>query len=141
MQISRKHWRNENWFKFSEKVKNRDNYTCILCGRDSNEVILQIHHEIYIKGKLPWEYSLSDCRTLCKGCHAREHGLIEPDKGWSLLAIDDLGNLDGICERLNCGKKIRYEHLTYHPKWGYKNVGSTCIEHLTEQDKSLSVKS
>ena len=138
MKVSRKQWQNKSWFKFSERVKSRDNHTCIQCNRNSNEVILQVHHEIYIEGKLPWEYSLSDCRTLCKGCHAKEHGLIEPDKGWSLLAINDLGNLYGVCERLNCGKNIRYEHLTYHPKWGYKNVGSTCIEHLTKKDKSLS---
>ncbi|WP_156302274.1 hypothetical protein [Methylogaea oryzae] len=89
-------------------------------------------------GKAPWEYALSDCRTLCKGCHAKEHGLIEPDRGWTLLAIDDLGGLDGICERKGCGAEIRYAHTTYHPKWGYMIVGSTCIEHLTQEDRLLS---
>jgi hypothetical protein len=91
-----------------------------------------------VVGKEPWEYALSDCVTLCKGCHAREHGLIEPDRGWTLLAIDDLGSRDGVCERQGCGAEIRYEHLTYHPKWGYMVVGSTCIEHLTQEDRLLS---
>ncbi|MEW6991244.1 hypothetical protein AADZ91_11185 [Colwelliaceae bacterium 6441] len=89
---------------------------------------------------MPWEYAVSDCISLCKGCHAREHGLIEPNEGWSLLSIDDLGDLDGICERTNCGTPIRYEHQTYHPNWGYKIVGSTCIEHLTKKDQKLSGK-
>ncbi|MBC3766177.1 hypothetical protein [Neptunicella marina] len=56
------------------------------------------------------------------------------------MSIDDLGGLDGTCEREGCGKEIRYEHLTYHPDWGYKKVGSTCIEHLTQKDKKLSGK-
>lgn len=33
---------------------------------------------------------------------------------------------------------IRYEHIAYHPQWGYKTVGSTCIEFLTEEDKLKS---
>lgn len=29
-------------------------------------------------------------------------------------------------------------HTTYNPKWGYMVVGSTCIEHLTQEDRLLS---
>ncbi len=76
--------------------------------------------------------------TLCKGCHAREHGLIEPTYGWTLISIDDLGDLTGLCERENCNTAIRYEHLAYHPQWGYKIVGSSCIDFLTESDKLKS---
>lgn len=129
---------NEDWLAFSEKVKRRDSYKCLQCRRGPGEVTLQVHHGIYVAGRAPWEYALSDCRTLCKGCHAKEHGLIEPDRGWSLLSIDDLGGLDGTCERKNCGAEIRYAHLTCHPKWGYLVVGSTCIEHLTQEDRLLS---
>jgi len=131
-------WTNEKWHEFSHKVNKRDDYKCLQCGRNETEVILQVHHERYIPNKAPWEYALSDCITLCKGCHARQHGLIELDRGWSLISIDDLGDLDGICERNGCGSKIRYEHLTYHPNWGYKIVGSTCIEYLTQKDRLLS---
>ena len=136
----RKLYVNEKWYDFSERVKQRDGYKCLQCERSTPEVVLQIHHETYIKGKPPWEYSLSDCRTLCKGCHAKEHKIIEPSRGWTLISIDDLGGLDGICERKNCETEIRYEHLTYHPNWGYKIVGSTCIEHLTQEDRLLSSK-
>lgn len=138
MSYSKRIYANHNWRVFSEKIKQRDGHKCFQCNRDHSEVTLQVHHKIYVAGKAPWEYALSDCITLCKGCHAREHGLIEPDRGWTLLSIDDLGGRDGTCERNGCGAEIRYEHLTYHPKWGYMVVGSTCIEHLTQEDRLLS---
>jgi len=138
MKTKRKLYINEKWYEFSEKVKSRDDYECLQCRRKEPEVTLQVHHEKYIKGKAPWEYSLSDCRTLCKGCHARSHGLIEPNRGWTLISIDDRGARDGTCERNGCGNEIRYEHNTYHPSWGYMVVGSTCIEHLTKEDRLIS---
>ncbi len=110
------------------------------CGRSPSETVLQVHHQLYVANKKPWEYATSDCITLCRGCHAREHGIIEPNRGWFLLSIVDLGGLDGTCERENCGNGIRYEHYTYHPQWGYKTLGSTCIEHLTQKDRALSGK-
>jgi len=64
--------------------------------------------------------------------------LIEPSNGWTLIAIDDRGDKNGACERKGCNAEIRYEHLTYHPEWGYKIVGSTCIEYLTQEEKELS---
>ena len=134
----RKLYRNFKWLKFAESVKEKDNYECQHCFRTSKEVILQAHHKVYHKEKKPWEYFLTDCTTLCKGCHAREHNLIEPNYGWTLLSIDDLGALDGICERENCNTAIRYEHIAYHPQWGYKTVGSSCIQFLTEEDKFKS---
>ena len=133
-------WRRDEWFQFSERVKKRDGYKCFECSRTSKETTLQVHHELYIKDRKPWEYPLSDCRTLCKGCHAREHDLIEPNRGWTLLSDHDLGDIIGECEREGCGTSIRYEHQTYHPEWGYKIVGSTCIEHLTREDRELSAK-
>lgn len=138
MKRSIKLWRNKKWYEFSDKVKARDGFKCLQCGRGDSEVVLQVHHEIYIKDKPPWEYSLSDCRTLCKGCHAKEHRLIEPSRGWTLLLIEDLKDASGVCERKNCASPIRYQHLTYHPAWGYKIVGSTCIEYLTQKDILLS---
>lgn len=140
MKQLRKSYYNVKWHEFSKRVKERDNFQCLKCGRKQNQVVLQVHHEKYIHGLEPWEYALSDCITLCKGCHANEHNLIEPSKGWTLIAVIDLGGLYGFCERKGCGTEIRYEHVAYHPGWGYKNVGSSCIEFLTEGDKKLSSK-
>jgi len=135
---SKNFYLSKKWIEFTLKVKQRDQFKCCQCGRGEEEVILQVHHQNYIEGKLPWEYLLSDCITLCKGCHARTHSLIEPSQGWTLISIDDLEELEGTCERQNCGNKIRYEHLIYHPAYGYKIVGSTCVEYLIEEDQILS---
>jgi len=134
----RKFYRNYEWVKFSKNIKERDNNKCTKCFRNSSEVVLQVHHSIYYENKKPWEYSWSDCIILCKGCHAREHNLIEPNYGWILISINDLGDLDGVCERKNCNQAIRYEHIAYHPQWGYKIIGSSCIEFLTQEDKFKS---
>jgi hypothetical protein len=138
MKEKRKSYYNENWYDFSNKVKRRDGYKCLKCGRSEPDVVLQTHYKLYRSGLEPWDYALSECLTLCKGCHARVHGLIEPETGWTLISIEDLGDLYGICERKGCGNEIRYEHVTYHPAWGYKTVGSTCVEHLTREDQYLS---
>ena len=140
MRTKKNLWLKSEWHDFSEKVKSRDGYKCLQCHRGQQVVTLQVHHEIYLKGKSPWEYTISDCITLCKGCHARKHGLIEPQKGWELLSINDLGASTGTCERKGCNSSIRYEHVTYHADWGYQTVGSTCVEHLTQDDIALSVK-
>lgn len=128
---------NENWFKFSDRIKRRDGFMCLKCGKGKDVVVLQTHHKVYRNGLEPWEYPSSDCITLCKGCHAEEHNIIEPKVGWTLISIDDLGGLYGVCEKRGCGNDIRYEHLIYHPKVGYKSVGSTCVEYLTQEDQYL----
>jgi hypothetical protein len=119
-------------------VQRRDGYKCLKCGRKKGEAILQTHHKLYKRGIKLWDYPLSDCITLCKGCHAKEHHIVEPTDGWTLVSIDDLEGLYGICEKNGCGTEIRYEHLIYHPNCGYKTVGSSCVEFLTSEDQYLS---
>lgn len=133
-----KSYSNENWLEFSNKVQSRDGYKCLKCGRKKGEAVLQAHHKLYRPGLKLWDYPPSDCITLCKGCHAQIHGIIEPSSGWILVSIDDLGGDYGTCEKTGCNNDIRYEHLIYHPEWGYKVVGSTCVEFLTSEDQYLS---
>lgn len=126
---------NPEWQWFAARVKERDGNLCTTCYRSEPDVILQVHHKRYIKGRQPWEYALDDCITLCKGCHAREHNLLPPDSDWILIGINDLGLMDGKCERQGCHHPIRYEHAIYHPEWGYMTVGSSCAEQLTNEDQ------
>jgi hypothetical protein len=136
--LNRRQYYNDSWFKFSESVQRRDGYKCLKCGRKKGEVVLQTHHKFYKSGLKIWEYPLSDCITLCKGCRAQHHGIKEPTDGWTLISIGDLGGLEGTCEKNGCGKDIRYEHLIYHPNFGYMVVGSSCVEFLTREDQYLS---
>lgn len=133
-----KFYKHENWHKYSEEVKARDGYCCTKCQRSAEEVNLHAHHTYYVSGQKPWEYPLEACVTLCAGCHAREHDLIEPTNEWILIDINDLEDLSGKCEKIGCGKNIRYEFNIYHPNWGYKIVGSTCVDYLSAEDQTIA---
>ncbi|RLD55219.1 MAG: hypothetical protein DRJ01_16945 [Bacteroidetes bacterium] len=122
----------KEWKEFRDNVIEADGYKCTICGRTSEEVTLQVHHKEYIKGKLPWEYGLDKCQTICKGCHAAEHGIIKPKFGWEYVGDDDLEDLIGTCE--NCGAAIRYVFVVYHKDWGYMDVGTLCCDNLTDTE-------
>lgn len=103
---------------------------CAHCLRSGNEVVLQVHHKEYVNGRLPWEYPYDECEVLCRGCHAKEHGIIKPSKDWELIGEDDLGGLNGECE--HCGTELRYTHMVSHPNWGVMIIGAQCCDKLTE---------
>ncbi|MBL1232819.1 MAG: HNH endonuclease [Flavobacteriales bacterium] len=71
----------KEWKEYRDNVIESDGGKCVRCGRPDGEVVLQVHHKIYLTGKLPWEYGTENCETLCKGCHAAEHGIIQPKIG------------------------------------------------------------
>ncbi|MBR9847434.1 MAG: hypothetical protein GYB35_15605, partial [Algicola sp.] len=53
--------------KFGIPMVLKENYA------DYESVILNVHHEYYIKGKKPWEYELDALTTLCSNCHKEVH--------------------------------------------------------------------
>lgn len=103
---------------------------CSDCLRSSNEVVLQVHHIIYVKGRMPWEYPYDECEVLCRGCHAKEHGIIMPSKDWVLIGEDDLGGLERECGK--CHKELRYAHMITHLTWGIMIVGAQCCDKLMD---------
>lgn len=122
-------YRDMRWKECRKRILQRDNYTCCRCGKKQNESELHVHHLNYYSGKKPWDYLDVDLITLCKGCHAEEHGKIPPQSGWEYCGEDDLEDLIGICDV--CGNPIRYEHHIYHPDWGYMVAGCVCADRLT----------
>lgn len=121
---------NKKWQEFREQVIDLDGNRCTKCHRkQSSEIILQVHHKKYQPRKLPWEYAYKDCETLCKGCHAQEHGLVMPRTGWEFLSQDDLGDLIGTCEL--CQTPIRHVFTIHHENWEPMDVGTICCDHLT----------
>ena len=129
------------WLEFRECVFSAKGKCCEICNRDSSTVVIQCHHEFYDSEKEIWEYDIDDITVICKGCHAREHNILEPNDGWSLIEMIDRGDLVSYCERQKsnkapCNIKIRYEYIIVHPKiYESKIVGSECIEHLTEASR------
>lgn len=118
-----------DWKRFRGEVIKLDGDRCVRCSRGRHDVVLQVHHKRYIPGRKPWEYAHSECETLCKGCHAEEHGIIMPTSDWFLLGTDDLGGLNGNCEL--CGTALRYSYAIVHPSWGAMAVGTDCCDKLT----------
>ena len=107
-----------------------DGGACVRCGRRRDDgAVLQVHHKEYLKGKAPWEYPFGFFETLCRRCHAEEHGKIRPESGWEYVGEDDLGGLYGNCER--CATEIRYVFFVQHPKWEPMAVGTICCDDLT----------
>lgn len=118
------------WKKFRDELIELDGFRCKECRRNNKEVVLQVHHKNYIKGRLPWEYPLSECETLCRGCHSSKHGITKPLIGWEFVRQEDLGDLNGTCE--NCGATIRHSFLIQHENWGTMEVGTFCCDKLTD---------
>ena len=124
-----KGYRSKCWEAFRREVIELDGGRCGECGRSEIEVVLQVHHKIYIPGRLPWQYAYRDCETLCKGCHAAEHGKIPPKTGWKYLGYEDLGAVSANCEL--CGSNFRYQFFVFHRDWGSLQVGTHCCNALT----------
>lgn len=61
------------WQRKSGEIKERDDYTCFLCG--SKDKFVHVHHRYY-DGRLHyWEYPDDSLVTLCEDCHAEEHSI------------------------------------------------------------------
>ncbi len=134
-----KSYRNEARLAFREAVFKADEHAGARCGRNEHAGIrLHVHHLRYLPGRLPWQYPLEMCETLCAGCHAAEHGEIPPREGWSLVAEEDLGDLAGNCQL--CGTDIRYVFTVAHARWVSLDVGSDCCDRLTGTDQASQIE-
>lgn len=58
------------WQKKRLEVFERDNWECTNCC--TKDITLHVHHISYIWNKEPWEYNLSNFKTLCAECHEEE---------------------------------------------------------------------
>lgn len=125
-------YQTNQWAEFRELVIELDGNKCTICGRSRDEVVLQVHHLRYIPERKPWEYATNECRTLCKGCHASEHGIVMPKVGWEYLGEEDLGDLIGTCD--NCGSSLRHQFFIFHENWGTIGVGTYCCDVLTDSN-------
>jgi len=123
-------YRDNRWAEFRKELIELDGAACVKCGWTATDgATLQVHHKKYIAGKAPWEYPLELCETLCKRCHAAEHGEIPPVGGWECVGEDDLGGLYGNCDL--CHAELRYVFYVQHADWEPMGVGTVCCDYLT----------
>lgn len=133
-------YKESQWKAFRQSVIELDGYKCHQCGRSKDEVVLQVHHLEYKSGLKAWEYPTEDCITLCRGCHAQTHGIIQPRFGWEYIGDEDLGDLIGTCENKGCGSNMRYSYTVFHPQWGTLEVGTICCDNLTDSEIASNSK-
>lgn len=132
-------YQNKKWLDFRSEIFELDGYACVRCGRSQETgAILQVHHKQYFKNRAPWDYEYKLCETLCKACHAAEHGLIPPRTGWDYMYENDLGDLSGTCEL--CGNGIRYVFYIQHPHWEPMAVGTVCCDNLTGTETATNLR-
>ena len=66
--------RHPKWKSKRLEIIERDENKCRDCG--SKKLPLVVHHKIYIKGRMAWEYDKS-LITLCEDCHESWHHILD----------------------------------------------------------------
>ncbi len=76
-----KQLQDKRWINRRNQLLKKCGYRCSICGCKDN---LQIHHKIYIKGKMAWEYKDKYLEVLCNKCHEKKH-CIDLDKEFKTI--------------------------------------------------------
>jgi len=76
-----KMYKDPRWQRKRLEIMERDGFCCASCGSGENDgVTLNVHHKVYEKGKMAWEYDDARLVTLCKNCHENFHAAVESIK-------------------------------------------------------------
>jgi hypothetical protein len=87
------------WQRRRLEILQRSDFSCEECG--DNESTLHVHHRIYRKGAMPWEYQDHELQALCEHCHAGKTLYLAEIKSvvpW--LSTEQLAQLCGYCQAL-----------------------------------------
>jgi hypothetical protein len=88
------------WQRRRLEILNRADFSCELCDNTSNNTI-HVHHKIYRKGKMPWDYVDSELIALCETCHTEDHVLWEMLKeALAILPQHSLAQVVGFAQGL-----------------------------------------
>lgn len=63
--------RDPRWQRRRLEILNRSNFRCEMC--DAADKTLNVHHRLYRKNAMPWEYTDEELQSLCEDCHERHH--------------------------------------------------------------------
>lgn len=110
------------WQKKRLEILERDKFRCQHCG--SNIDTLNVHHLIYHKNKMIWEYSNKYLITFCNDCHYDWHRI--KDNINETLCVN-LDVLEGVFNILNGFKntntsKLKIIHSIIKKLKQFKNV-------------------
>jgi hypothetical protein len=91
------------WQRRRLEILNRSSFTCESC--DAGDRTLHVHHKLYRKGAMPWEYADHELEALCEQCHAWLHDRRAAlDAAVASLTTADLDRVLGYAETLALAK-------------------------------------
>src|SRR6266581_3660464 len=62
--------RDPRWQKRRLEIMSRADWACEECG--DKGTTFNVHHKLYRKGAMPWEYTDAELACLCENCHKAE---------------------------------------------------------------------
>jgi hypothetical protein len=60
-----------NWQRKRLECLEAAAFECEVCGDGQNT--LHVHHKRYVKGRMAWDYPMSELAVLCAACHTEDH--------------------------------------------------------------------
>jgi hypothetical protein len=72
--------RDPRWQKKRLEVMEADRFACRACGDTTST--LNVHHLVYRKGAMPWDYEPGSLTTLCESCHKHCEDMKEVANRW-----------------------------------------------------------
>lgn len=63
------------WLEVRVKILRRDGFTCVCCNESGKR--MNVHHGVYFKDRMAWEYESKYLHTVCEDCHNLAHDFID----------------------------------------------------------------
>ncbi len=96
-----------NWNQQKQKARERDNYTCQVCGAPEGERAHDVHHKVPFRSFAGYKEanSLRNLTTLCRSCHRRVETVVRIRSGLAGLAftLEHLAPLFLMCDSGDLG--------------------------------------
>lgn len=63
------------WLEVKVQILRRDGFTCVCCKETNKR--MNVHHGVYFKDRMAWEYESQYLHTVCDDCHFIAHQFID----------------------------------------------------------------
>lgn len=99
------------WQRRRLEILQRSDFSCEECG--DKESTLHVHHKLYRKNAMPWEYEDHELEALCESCHKIKTVAAEETKRFmSRLSVGRLIRIVGYCEGQFALQAIEEDNFT-----------------------------
>jgi hypothetical protein len=66
------------WLKLAFEIKHMADFRCEDCDKCSSQLpdgkYLEVHHTVYVPGRMVWEYTYNELMCVCSDCHEWRQG-------------------------------------------------------------------